>query len=81
MFFCVAGGEILGEAATDKEFPFPLSRPIPAKAGISAAAKRREIVRLYAFGDSLRLRRIDSCLRRNGKEIPAFAGMAVLLIS
>ncbi|MGI9296433.1 MAG: hypothetical protein ACR2QC_00875 [Gammaproteobacteria bacterium] len=29
--------------------------PIPAKAGISAAAKRRVIVRLYAFGDSLRL--------------------------
>ncbi len=33
----------------------PPRRPIPAKAGISAAAKRREIVHLYAFGDSLRL--------------------------
>ncbi|MGI9298354.1 MAG: hypothetical protein ACR2QC_10720 [Gammaproteobacteria bacterium] len=50
-------------------------RPIPAKAGISAAAKRRVIVILVIY--NLRLRRRDSCLRRNGNEIPAFAGMAV----
>ncbi|MGI9298078.1 MAG: hypothetical protein ACR2QC_09285 [Gammaproteobacteria bacterium] len=37
---------------------------IPAKAGISAAAKRRAIVRLCAFG----------------AEIPAFAGMAFFYI-
>ncbi|MGI9298522.1 MAG: hypothetical protein ACR2QC_11595 [Gammaproteobacteria bacterium] len=37
-------------------------RPIPAKAGIYTAAKRREIVPLYNY----RLRRGDSCLRRNG---------------
>ncbi|MGI9298543.1 MAG: hypothetical protein ACR2QC_11710 [Gammaproteobacteria bacterium] len=36
--------------------------PIPAKAGISAAAKRRVIVPLY----NLRLRRGNSCFRRNG---------------
>ncbi|MGI9296707.1 MAG: hypothetical protein ACR2QC_02265 [Gammaproteobacteria bacterium] len=62
-------------------------RPIPAKAGISAAAKRRVIVIPVIY--NLRLRRIDSCLRRNGtggdfgfrrKEISAFAGMAVFYI-
>ncbi|MGI9298518.1 MAG: hypothetical protein ACR2QC_11575 [Gammaproteobacteria bacterium] len=41
--------------------PLPKDRPIPAKAGISAAAKRRVIV-----PSNLRLRRGDSCLRRNG---------------
>ncbi|MGI9297909.1 MAG: hypothetical protein ACR2QC_08430 [Gammaproteobacteria bacterium] len=62
-------------------------RPIPAKAGISAAAKRREIVRLrrqfapsaYRFLPS---QEWDGGLRRKikeNKEIPAFAGMAALL--
>ncbi|MGI9298408.1 MAG: hypothetical protein ACR2QC_11010 [Gammaproteobacteria bacterium] len=46
-------GEFFAEISPFSLFS-PL-RPIPAKAGISAAAKRRVIVRLYAFGDSLRL--------------------------
>ncbi|MGI9297695.1 MAG: hypothetical protein ACR2QC_07335 [Gammaproteobacteria bacterium] len=33
----------------------PPRRPTPSKAGTSTAAKRRGIVRLYAFCDSLRL--------------------------
>ncbi|MGI9296511.1 MAG: hypothetical protein ACR2QC_01270 [Gammaproteobacteria bacterium] len=62
-------------------------RPIPAKAGISTAAKRREIVRLLQFAPSARIflpsQEWDGGLKRKiqvNKEIPAFAGMAVFYI-